>query len=309
MDKTVFTNNPLNRSSHLRNDIAWLDSIKKDLNTSYIVFSKGKPLIIPNQNPSNNSEIKFLNFNQISNLINNKTYVVFLGLLNNKAYFGVDLSYIENIKENSQLIEGSKFIDVRSIAPNLSTENAGILAQTKSMIEWNSAYVYCSKCPGAKLENKDSGYKKLCNSCKTEYFPRVDPVVIMLPTYNDKCLLGRQKIFPPRMYSALAGFLEPGETIEEAVKREVQEESGLKVLDVKYKFTQPWPFPFQLMIGCLAGVEGDKFQLDEELEDAIWLSREDLNRVFVGKSPQRIWIPPAMAIAHQLIIYWMHNKN
>ncbi len=130
----------------------------------------------------------------------------------------------------------------------------------------------------------------------------------MLPTYKDKCLLGRQKIFPPRMYSALAGFLEPGETIEDAVKREINEESGLTAIDVEYKFTQPWPFPFQLMIGCLANVENDILNLDnDELEDAVWLSREDLNRVFVGKSPQRIWIPPAMAIAHQLIVHWMHN--
>ena len=129
----------------------------------------------------------------------------------------------------------------------------------------------------------------------------------MLPTFEDKCLLGRQKIFPPRMYSALAGFLEPGETIEDAVIREVKEESGLDVTNVQYKFTQPWPFPYQLMIGCFAEAKGDVLNIDkDEIEDAIWLTKEDLNRIFVGKHPNRIWIPPAMAVAHQLIVSWMH---
>ena len=124
----------------------------------------------------------------------------------------------------------------------------------------------------------------------------------MLPIFKDKCLLGRQKIFPPRMFSALAGFLEPGETIEDAVIREVKEEVGLNVTSVDYKFTQPWPFPSQLMIACFCQTDGDTTDLDQdEIEDAVWLSREDLNRIFVGKSPDRIWIPPAMAVAHQLL--------
>ncbi len=308
MNKTVFTNNPLNRTANLRNDVRWIKSIKEDQKTSYIIFCNEKPLINPSSDHSKNSEIKLFNFNQLDNLIEKAQYLVFLGQNEGKSFFAVDLSNIEQIKENKNIMGESKFIDVRSIAPNLSSESTGILAQAKSMISWNNTYTYCTKCSGVKLETKDAGYKKLCSSCKTEFFPRVDPVVIMLPTYKDKCLLGRQKIFPPRMYSALAGFLEPGETIEDAVKREINEESGLTAVDVEYKFTQPWPFPFQLMIGCIANVENDVLKLDyDELEDAVWLSREDLNRVFVGKSPQRIWIPPAMAIAHQLIVHWMHS--
>jgi len=308
MNKTVFTNNPLNRTSNLRSDVDWIKSIKQDQKTNYIIFCNEKPLIDPSSDHSKNSEIKLFNFTQLHNLIDEAQYLVFLGQNEGESFFAVDLSNIEQIKDNKSIIGESKFIDVRSIAPNLSSESTGILAQAKSMISWNNTYTFCSKCNGVKLETKDAGYKKLCNSCKTEFFPRVDPVVIMLPTYKDKCLLGRQRIFPPRMYSALAGFLEPGETIEDAVKREINEESGLTTIDVEYKFTQPWPFPFQLMIGCLANVENDVLNIDnEELEDAVWLSREDLNRVFVGKSPQRIWIPPAMAIAHQLIVHWMHN--
>ena len=308
MNKTVFTNNPLNRTANLRNDVNWIKSIKEDQKTNYIIFYNEKPLINPSSDHSKNSEIKLFNFNQLDNLLDEAQYLVFLGQNEGGSFFAIDLSNIEQIKKNKNIIGESKFIDVRSIAPNLSSESTGILAQAKSMISWNNTYTYCTKCSGVKLETKDAGYKKLCSSCKTEFFPRVDPVVIMLPTYKDKCLLGRQKIFPPRMYSALAGFLEPGETIEDAVKREINEESGLTAVDVEYKFTQPWPFPFQLMIGCIANVENDVLKLDyDELEDAVWLSREDLNRVFVGKRPQRIWIPPAMAIAHQLIVNWMHS--
>ena len=308
MNKTVFANNPLNRTANLRNNIEWINSIKQDPKTKYLIFYKEKPLINPSIDHSKNSEIKLFNFEQLDKLIDKANYLVFLGQNEGKSLFAVDLSNIEKIKENNEVMEEAKFIDVRSIAPNLSSESTGILAQAKSMISWNNTYKYCSKCSGVKLEIRDAGYKKLCNSCKTEFFPRVDPVVIMLPIYKDKCLLGRQKIFPPRMYSALAGFLEPGETIEDAVKREINEESGLTALDVEYKFTQPWPFPFQLMIGCLANVKDDVLNLDkDEIEDAVWLSREDMNRIFVGKSPQRIWIPPAMAIAHQLIVHWMHS--
>ena len=192
---------------------------------------------------------------------------------------------------------------------NIDSPSTGIIAQAKSNFAWNKNNIYCSKCEGVKLETKDTGYKKCCNQCGAEYFPRVDPVVIMLPCYEDKCLLGRQKGFPPGMFSALAGFVEPGETIEEAVMREVNEEVGLKSRNVVYKFTQPWPFPSSLMIGCTALVDDPEFTVDEEeIVEAIWLNKEDLTKILVGKSEKRIWIPPPMAIAHQLIVDWMKDN-
>jgi NAD+ diphosphatase len=131
----------------------------------------------------------------------------------------------------------------------------------------------------------------------------------MLPCFEDKCLLGRQKGFPPGMFSALAGFVEPGETIEAAVIREVNEEVGLNSRDVVYKFTQPWPFPSQLMIACTAIVDDPTYKVDnEEIEEAIWLNKEDLTKILIGKSETKIWIPPPLAIAHQLIINWMDNN-
>jgi NAD+ diphosphatase len=131
----------------------------------------------------------------------------------------------------------------------------------------------------------------------------------MLPCFEDKCLLGRQKGFPPGMFSALAGFVEPGETIEAAVIREVNEEVGLTSRDVVYKFTQPWPFPSQLMIACTTIVDDPTYKVDdEEIEEAVWLNKEDLSKILIGKSEKKIWIPPPMAIAHQLIVDWMDNN-
>ena len=191
----------------------------------------------------------------------------------------------------------------------INNKSAAVIAQAKSIFEWNKSAIYCTKCKGVELEVLESGYKKKCSHCEKEYFPRVDPVVIMLPFHENKCLLGRQKIFPPNMYSALAGFLEPGETIESAVIREVKEEVNLNTENVIYKFSQPWPFPSQLMIGCLAEVDSFDHKADEdEIEDSIWLDKEDLTAIFVGKHQKRIWIPPPMAIAHQLILEWMHKN-
>ena len=146
----------------------------------------------------------------------------------------------------------------------------------------------------------EGGYKRVCPSCGAEHFPRTDPVVIMLATHGDKCLLGRQKGWPEGMYSALAGFMEPGETIEEAVARELHEEAGIHVSAVRYYGGQPWPFPASLMIGCLADADSTQISLDDvELEDAKWVARADVQAAFNGAGG--VAIPPEMAIAHQLM--------
>ena len=307
MNKIIFANNPLDRMSGFRSDKDWQKANLLDNETRFVVFHSGKPLIHVSSEPGSNSTIFLATYDQIKNFIED-AYLLFLGKLKNKSYYAIDLSKI-NKDFDKTAFPNCKFIDLRSIAQSISPEDTGILAQAKSMVEWNSSNIFCTRCESSRLETVDAGCKKICKNCNVELFPRVDPVVIMLPIFKDKCLLGRQKIFPPRMFSALAGFLEPGETIEDAVIREVKEEVGLNVTSVEYKFTQPWPFPSQLMIACFCQTDGDTTDLDQdEIEDAVWLSREDLNRIFVGKSPDRIWIPPAMAVAHQLIVAWMHNK-
>ena len=196
--------------------------------------------------------------------------------------------------------------DMRSLAMEeaLPPAELGILAQARSMIAWHERRTFCSNC-AARLETADAGYRRHCPQCGMDHFPRTDPVVIMLAIHGDRCLLGRQKIFPPHMYSALAGFVEPGESLEEAVRREIQEESGVPVGEVRYHSSQPWPFPASLMIGCHALALDDRIELPgDELEEAVWFEKGLIREALLGKHRDRVWMPPPHAIAHQLIKSW-----
>ena len=159
-----------------------------------------------------------------------------------------------------------RFADSRGIAPLLPPGEAGTLAQARSLVDWHLRYGFCAVC-GGRTQSAEGGYVRRCGSCEAEHFPRTDPVVIMLVVAGEDCLLGRQAHFPEGVYSALAGFIEPGETIEEAVRREVMEEAGIEVAEVRYHSSQPWPFPSSLMIGCIAEAASRQISLDQlELE-------------------------------------------
>ncbi len=189
----------------------------------------------------------------------------------------------------ARAIEASEaLIPMRSlmIEGGLTQERLSILAQARSILHWHERHSFCANC-GAKSLMADAGYKRVCLTCKTEHFPRTDPVVIMAVRHGDQILLGRQASWPPNMYSALAGFMEPGETIEQAVAREVLEEAGIKVGAVSYVTTQPWPFPSSLMIGMIAEATTTEMKLDPaELEDARWFSRADIEMMLAGTHPE-----------------------
>ena len=153
-----------------------------------------------------------------------------------------------------------------------------------------------------------AGWRRACLACGTQHFPRTDPVVIMMATEGERCLLGRQPRFPPGMYSCLAGFVEPGETIEDAVRREIAEEAGLAIGAVHYRGSQPWPFPASLMIGCLAEATSTTIVVDkDELEDARWVSREDTRAILEGRHAGGLVCPPVMAIANHLMRAWAYG--
>jgi NAD+ diphosphatase len=155
---------------------------------------------------------------------------------------------------------------------------------------------------------KDGGWKRECANCKAEHFPRTDPVVIMLVTSGDKCLLGRQKQFPPGMWSCLAGFVEAAETIEDAVRREIFEESGIRCTDVNYYMTQPWPYPSSLMIGCTARATSEDIVVDRaELEDARWFDRVEATLMLKREHPDGLAGPHPFAIAHHLVGRWLQT--
>jgi len=195
--------------------------------------------------------------------------------------------------------------DLRSIAVRglVPAEELGILAMAKSMLDWHNRHRFCANC-GAPTEAAQAGFRRDCAACGAQHFPRTDPVVIMLIARGDKCLLGRQTRFPEKMYSCLAGFLEPGETIEDAVRRETFEEAGVRVGKVGYLASQPWPFPSSIMIGCIGEAETDEIVMDAaELEDARWFSRDDVRRMLDG-THERYAAPSPIAIANHLIRLW-----
>ena len=198
-----------------------------------------------------------------------------------------------------------RFEDARLAATVLPQEQSGILAQSRSQIDWHKRHRYCSAC-GALTSQKRGGHVRKCPDCEAEHFPRTDPVAIMLIVDGDRCLLGQSagRLARTGMYSALAGFIDQGESIEEAVRREVLEEAGISVGDVSYHSSQPWPFPSSLMIGCLGKAISTDIQIDtNEMADVRWFAREDVLQALNQEHPT-LKVPGAIAIAHHLIKTW-----
>ena len=196
------------------------------------------------------------------------------------------------------------FFELRAVMAHLTPRDAELCATARAVMEWHRSHGFCATC-GAKSDMTHAGWQRLCPACGTSHFPRTDPVVIMLITHGNSLLLGRGPTWPEGMYSLLAGFIEPGETIEAAVRREVFEESGIRVGDVSYLSSQPWPFPASLMLGCRGEAISQDITLDpNELQDARWVTREELVSAFAGTHPL---IKPSRkgAIAQFIMRHWL----
>ena len=234
---------------------------------------------------------------------------VFLGLAEDAGRFGLALD-----PDATKALKGNPdfFVtDLRSIAVQglVGPEHLAPLAEAKALLAWHARHRFCANC-GAATKVLQAGWKRECPSCKVEHFPRTDPVVIMLAIDGDRCLLGRAGRFVANMWSCLAGFVEPGESIEEAARRETLEEAGIVCGEVKYFRSQPWPFPMSLMIGCHARATNSDIKVDrEELEDARWFTRDETALMFVGRHPEGISIPPPIAIAHHIIRAWVEEGD
>jgi NAD+ diphosphatase len=232
---------------------------------------------------------------------------VFLGLADEAPRFGValDAAAVEPLKTRDDL----KVTDLRTLAVQgiVAALHLPPLAEAKAVVGWHGRHRFCPNC-GAPTLPVQGGWRRDCPSCKAEHFPRTDPVVIMLAIAGDRCVLGRSPRFPKTMWSALAGFAEPGESIEEAVRREVREEVGLACARVSYFASQPWPFPSSLMIGCHAQALTQDIVVDRsELEEARWFDRAELRLMLARKHPQGLTVPPPIAIAHYIVRDFIEN--
>jgi len=299
-----YTQSRIDRVAERRLDTGWLSSRSNDPNTrayviggELIVLKKGSAVHDAAFTPD---EARALAPN---------TETVFLGLFDGHARFGVGITpaSAEALKTRDDLV----VTDLRSIAIQglVTPEHLPPLAEAKAMLHWHARHRFCSNC-GAKTDLVDAGWKRSCSVCKVEHFPRTDPVAIMLAVRGNHGLLGRSGRFAATMWSCLAGFVEPGEALEDAVRRETLEEAGIKCGRVKYLYSQPWPFPMSLMNGCLAEALNDDIKMDaNELVDCRWFSKDECAAMLMRQHPDGLTCPPPVAIAHHIIRTWVESDG
>ena len=301
--QNTFAGNPLDRASDRRADPDWLAGQLASSDSLGVAIWNGRPLV--EDAKEGGKQIAYLPAKLVADLAQGEERLLSMGLWKDTAVFAVDLEGPADPADGP--LEGlGKFEDLRAVALKLPPTEAAIVATAKQMFEWRRRHGHCAVC-GQPSRAVDGGWKRKCPSCETEHFPRTDPVVIMLPYHGDRCMLGRQEDWPKGMFSALAGFLEPGESIEEACARELNEEAGLHAVKVRYHSTQPWPYPSSLMIGLIAEVEDEEGSPDQtELSEVRWFTRDEARQLIAGQI-EGVAAPQRLAIAHQLIKAWVEE--
>jgi NAD+ diphosphatase len=294
----VFTASPLDRASARRGDPAWMAARLADPTSRFLPLRELKPLVRPGPAPV----LAWQKAAAVDEAFGLGEAAVLLGVDGGVCHFAVDA-------DGGKTEFDGKFIDARTIAPQLPAGDAAIMAQARSLIDWHRRHRFCANCGKASVPDQ-GGYARRCtdSACGALHFPRTDPVAIMLVVHGSDCLLGRQSRFMPGVYSALAGFLEPGESIEEAVRREVAEEAGITVGAVRYLASQPWPFPSSLMIGCLGTALDRVITRDgDELEDVRWFTRDEVAAMAArsGDPSANPRLPAPMSLAFQLAQIWL----
>ncbi|MBN9588741.1 MAG: hypothetical protein BGN85_08575 [Alphaproteobacteria bacterium 64-11] len=293
MTKSIaFGGNPLNRASEKRGNAAWLAAQR--VRGLFLPFWKNQPLLAGEAAALLPGQPEW-----------EDCLTVFLGLEGEEALFAVDLP-----DDPKPVFEGAAFQEMRPAAMILPARDCAIAGQAKALIDWHHRHGFCANCGGATTA-EDGGYRRHCAHCGADHFPRTDPVVIMLPILrgtdglDDHCLLGRNARFANGLHSAFAGFIEPGETVEDAVARELEEEAGIRIGAVTYHASQPWPFPSSLMIGCYAQALSRDFTVDgAEIAEARWMSRAEARARLEGAIEDGVRMPTPIAIAHRLIRDW-----
>lgn len=283
----AFAGSPIDRADHIRTDPAALGNLMN---------WRARVMNLDGLLPEFDDEGRLL-WHTIAD-VEEDAELVFLGLIDDKAHFA---------PVPTDGFSGPAMPRAWQAMQMLQPEDLALYGGARSLVDWHARHRFCANC-GSPTKLAKGGWQRNCDNCGAQHFPRTDPVTIMLVEHEDKLLLGRQPRFPPRMYSALAGFVEPGETIEEAVAREVQEEAGVTVRDVRYLASQPWPFPSQLMIGCTSIADDPALTIDEtELDDARWFTREELEdaRNAGPEGNELLIFPQKFAIAHRLITWWL----
>ena len=298
-----FAGNPLDRGERERRDETWIAAAGQAAGSRFLPFSDLE-VLIDDADPQ--PRLGWLDGDRIRSLAPGAE-PLFLGLLEGAAHFAVDLSRWPAAVARIAAEPGRRFTDCRTAGGELAGPETGIAAQARSHLDWHRRHGFCSVC-GQPTVVRRGGQVRNCPACRAQHFPRTDPVVITVvgDPATDRCLLGqsRGRLSRLRMYSALAGFVDQGEAVEEAVAREVMEEAGIRVTNVRYHSSQPWPFPCSLMIGCLADAATTAIRMDDEEMSAVhWFERREVLLALAGKS-EALSVPGPIAIAHHLIKAW-----
>ena len=289
----------LDRMSERRTDEDWLRTLTESGDAVVLPIWRSRNLIIyQNDLPT----AVRLSFTEIRAALSDDVHPIFLGFQDGTPHFAIDLSHMDDPLVLSELKDRGEFTDIREPGLHMPREDGGLLAYIKAIANWHHTHKFCGRC-GSACEPREGGHMRECVNpdCKTQHFPRTDPAVIMLVSAGDKIILGRKKGWPEDRYSILAGFVEQGETLEGAVVREVMEEVGIPVTNVRYHSSQPWPFPANIMFGFFAEAQSETIKVcDDELEDARWFHRDELieeARLYAEK-------PHSISIARRLMSEW-----
>ncbi|MXO58376.1 NAD(+) diphosphatase [Altererythrobacter salegens] len=288
--RLAFTGHPLDRADHVRADPARLAAL---------AVPEARVLKLDGLIPQFDSDR--LTWTTLAEA-GEDAELVFLGLLDGEACFGA-------VPEGGDPDPAYSRRETFAALSRLNLDDLALYGGARSLLDWHARHRFCAQC-GQPTQPAKGGWQRDCPACKAQHFPRTDPVTIMLVEHDDRLLLGRNSRFPPGRYSALAGFIEPGETIEEAVAREVLEEAGVRVRDVSYVMNQPWPFPSQLMIACHSHADDDTLTIDEtELADARWFTRAEVAEAMEkGEDSPTFIPPPPVAVAWHLLTWWLEKK-
>ncbi|MDU8910443.1 NAD(+) diphosphatase [Aestuariicoccus sp. MJ-SS9] len=316
-ETVTFGGSGLDRAAELRGDVPALAAAMQDPASRTVLMWRGKPLV------SGEDALDMVRLPLTHPVLAEAAVPpMLLGREGGAACFAHDISgwspegldpsvlggFVDTTEQtHPALAQGQRFAELRRVMTRLSARDAELAATAKAIFGWHQSHRFCARC-GVESEMFQAGWQRICPACGGHHFPRTDPVVIMLITHGNSVLLGRSPGWPEGMYSCLAGFIEPGETIEAAVRREVFEEAGVRVGAVRYLASQPWAFPSSLMLGCQGVAESRDIVIDpEEIEDARWVSREEMARAFAGDHPG---ILPARngAIAHFLLRNWLADR-
>jgi NAD+ diphosphatase len=289
--RNIFAGPYLDRVAHLRQDPAWFAAALADQRSRAIPVWNSRSLIAEGESP----RAAYMELARIPPERRNSAELILLGRFGDTNYF----AYEVESDEAPAMLPGTRFEDLRLISALLPIDDAGLLGYARALISWRRRHRFCGAC-GFKTESAKSGHVLVCTNpaCRQEGFPRIDPAIIVLVSDGERALLGRQASWPIGRYSTIAGFVEPGESLEDAVAREVFEETGIQVDAIEYHSSQPWPFPASLMLGFYAHALTTEVRLqDQELEDARWFTRADL-------ASNGTLLPPRQSISYRLIEHW-----